>query len=132
MHHKNDKSTSNARKVWQIDPNHLTGRDVFVLSALIIGVFILMITFGLSTSHETYIKWGGLVLNTCVLFGYFAYDSRLVLQKRSFQVLTAVLLILHSAAWVILLSYVGEWKLLWFGVMAFELPTFCYLRDRPE
>jgi hypothetical protein len=80
--------------------------------------------------HEALIRWGGLAGFTAVLFGYFVGDSRQHLRQHQFWVLTAILLVLHLTAFVILLSHVEEWKLMWFTGMVIEYPVFMYFRSR--
>jgi len=52
------------------------------------------------------------------------------MRKPKFWALTASLLLVHLGAWILLLSRVEKWGLLWFNIMIFELPIFWYLRAR--
>ncbi|MGA7858289.1 MAG: hypothetical protein WCA11_10210 [Terracidiphilus sp.] len=111
---------------WHFDPDNLTVRGALIIAAgffLVGGIFI---PFG----HGAGVKFGGLTLGTILLFGYFAQDSQASHQNARFWILTAFLLVLHLAAWVILLMHVEKWGLLWFNIMVFELPVFWHLRDR--
>lgn len=80
--------------------------------------------------HEALIRWGGLVGFTAVLFGYFVSESRQFFRERRFWTMTAIFLVLHLAAFTILLTHVEEWRLMWFTGMAFEYPVLLYARSR--
>jgi hypothetical protein len=79
--------------------------------------------------HEAFIRWGGLAGFTSGLFGYFINESRQYLRSQTFWVLIALLLIVHLVAFVILLVYMEEWRLMWFMVMILEYPGFIYSRN---
>ncbi len=116
----------------KFDPNHLTARDVLIIVPLVLGLLVPMIIFGSQVSHDTYIKWGGLAVDTAVLFVFFVNESRQFLKNRRFWLLTACLLIAHLAGWIVFLIHVGEWKLAWFTAMILELPVFLHWRSRPN
>ena len=114
----------------KFDPNDLTKRDtVFVVFAVIIFL-VVSISFAFSVSDDVYIKWGGLAVDTGVLFGLFLSRSQKYLRKQQFWVLTASLLVAHLAVFAFVLSRVVEWRLAWFTVMAMEYPLFLLLRNR--
>lgn len=81
-------------------------------------------------SHDAFIRWGGLAVNTCVLFGYFIADSRPLFRRWSFWGLTIALLSLHTIVFCIVLTQVSQWKLVWFMVMILEVPALLFLRNR--
>jgi hypothetical protein len=124
MHEKTTKG-------WRFDPNALTARDVLIIVPLVLVTLVLFAAFAFQVNHDTYIRWGGLVLNTAIIFGFFISYSSQYLRKMKFWTLTICFLTVHAIAWIIFLEHVGEWKLSWFSVMVFELPVFWYLRDRP-
>ena len=55
----------------EFDPNALRARDILVIVPVIVALGALIIFFGLSVTHDVYIRWGGLALATVVLFGLF-------------------------------------------------------------
>ena len=116
----------------KFDPNHLTARDVLIIVPLVLGISAVGIAFAFLVSHEAYIKWGGLAVDTAVLFTFFVNESRQFLKNRRFWLLTACLLIAHLAGWIVFLMHVGEWKLAWFTAMILELPVFLHWRRRPN
>ena len=114
----------------RFDQNHLSARDVAVIVPLIVGVSALFIALAFLVSDDTYIRWGGLTLDTCVLFGFLIYHSRPVVRRRDFWTLVGVFLLVHLVIWVSVLKLADQWKLAWFGVMALEAPLFILLRNR--
>jgi hypothetical protein len=98
-----------------------------------IGMLIVVAAIGMAQndiSHKSFIRWGGLTVNTSVLFGYFIADSRPLFGRLSFWVLTIALLLVHLTVFAIVLIRVSEWKLVWFMVMLLEVPILFLLRDR--
>jgi hypothetical protein len=93
-----------------------------------VGVLIVIAQNGVS--QDVYIRWGGLALNTAILFGYFIADSRQFFRRWQFWALTAVLLSVHLAGFIVVLTHVAEWKLLWFMVMFLEYPVLVFSRKR--
>jgi hypothetical protein len=116
----------------KFDPNHLTARDVLMIVPMVLGFLILSIFLAFLVSDDAYIRWGGLAVDTGVLFAFFINESRQFLRKRRFWILTACLLSLHLAGWIFFLMHVGEWRLAWFTAMILEFPMFLYLRNRPS
>jgi len=114
----------------KFDPNVLSVRDVLVIVPVVVALIVLIIFFGLSVSHVVYIRWGGLALATLVLFGLFINDSREFFRKWQFWVLTVLLLAVHLTAFGIVLTHVGQWKLVWFMVIILEVPVLVFFRNR--
>jgi hypothetical protein len=112
------------------DPQNLRLRDVVVLVPLILGILCVLIAFAFVVRGDAYIRWGGLAVNSAVLFVFLLHRSRLYLKEGSFWKLVACFLALHLAAWIVVLIVVAEWKLAGFGSMALEAPLFLYLRAR--
>jgi hypothetical protein len=121
----------NAKNGWHFDPNNLSMRDVLIIAPIVLVVSAAFIAFAFLVSGDTYIRWGGLGVNTAIIFAFFIYHSRKFLRARKFWFLTASLLTAHLVIWILLLSHIGEWKLAWFLIMVLEVPAFLYLRDWP-
>jgi hypothetical protein len=104
----------------------------FVLYIAISFAFVAMLIVVARTgvSHDVYIRWGGLALNTSILFGYFIADSRQFFLRWQYWILTAVLLSVHLAGFIVVLTHVQEWKLIWFMVMFLEYPMLVFFRSR--
>jgi len=114
----------------RFDPNHLKARDVAVLAPLILAIVGLFVAFAFLVSDDTYIRWGGLTLDTCVLFGFLICHSRPVLKGRGLWALLGGFLVAHLILWVLVLKLVDQWRLAWFAPMAVEAPLFILLRDK--
>jgi len=109
--------------VWNFDPAHITWPYVLIIPS----IFAVSATVGIIAGD--FIRWGGLVLYTAFMFGFFVNDSRRFFREKRFWLLTTFLLGLHVAAFVAILLRIGEWKLLWFNAMILELPPFLLLRS---
>jgi hypothetical protein len=101
---------------------------LYVAIAFVIGIVVIFLA-QTDLSHEAYIKWGGLAVNTSALFGYFIADSRQWFDRRSFWLLSSASLLLHLGAFVAVLTHISQWKLVWFMVMYLEMPVLLYLRS---
>lgn len=76
-------------------------------------------------------RWGGLAINTGILFGYMLKDSRRNWSVPAFWVLTLAMLSAHLVVFTLILLHAQEWKVLWFLVMyPIEIPLFLFFRDR--
>jgi len=80
--------------------------------------------------NDAFIRWHGLTGFTAGLFGYFISNSGQFLREKKFWVLTAILLLVHLAGFIIVLSHVDEWRLTWFIGMAIEYPVLVFFRSR--
>jgi multidrug transporter EmrE-like cation transporter len=118
-----------AKKSRRFDPSHLTLRDVLIIVPLVLVLFVLTLAFGFLVSDETYIKWGGLGVDSVVLLAFFIFRSRESLRERRFWLLTASFFTFHLAGWIVFLSHVDQWKLAGFYIMVLEVPVFFYIRD---
>jgi len=103
----------------------------YVLYVLIAFAFlgIVFVVEG-NWGHDAFIRWGGLAGSTSVLFGYFISESRVYFRERRFWILATVLLVLHMAGFIVMLTHIEEWELMWFVGMALEYPVFVYFRCR--
>jgi hypothetical protein len=76
-------------------------------------------------------RWGGLMANTLVLFGYIVRDNRKAWRAPLFWVLVIGLLSAHLVVFTAVLLHARQWKVLWFLVMyPIEVPIFYFARDR--
>ena len=110
---------------------HARLRDFTLYAA--IGCCVAILAIGVAQTnvhHDDFIRWGGLAVNTCVLFGYFIADSRPLFKRWSFWGLTIALLSLHAIVFGIVLTFVSQWKLIWFMVMILEVPLLLFFRNR--
>jgi hypothetical protein len=79
-------------------------------------------------------RWGGLAINTAILFGYMINDSREDWSVPVFWVLALAMLCAHVIVFTLILLHAQEWRVLWFLVMyPTEIPVFVFFRKRaPE
>lgn len=108
---------------WNFDPDHLTWPYFLIIPA----VFVFSSAVGIIAGD--FIRWGGLVLFTAFIFGFFINDSRRYLREKRFWMLAASLLCVHIGTFVLILMRVEKWRLPWFGIMIFELLPFLLLRN---
>jgi hypothetical protein len=107
--------------------------DYVLYIAITFAFFAMVFVVQSKWGHDAFIRWGGLAGFTLILFGYFVGDSRSFLHKRQFWLLTALLLAMHLALFMVILSHVDEWRLMWFTGMALEYPVFLFFRGQlPE
>lgn len=104
---------------------------LFVLFCVLIalGIVGLSLFVGFRWGPEIFLRWGGLTAFTLVLFGLFVGDSEKFLRKRRFWLVTTVLLAGHLAAFIVVLTHVQQWKLMWFMVMVIEYPILLFSRN---
>ena len=84
---------------------------------------------------DRFAKWGGLAVNTLLLYGYVIKFSRGYLRRRSFWLPLTLLLIAHLGAFAVVLNRVEHWKVLWFIAMyPIEIPIIAAIcwRHPPE
>ncbi len=105
---------------------------VYLVIALVIGLGIVWYAYsGPPRDSNVIARWGGLIVNTAILFGYMINDSRRSWHAPTFWVLAVSMLIVHLAAFSFILVRAEEWKVIWFLVMyPIEIPVFLLLRDR--
>jgi hypothetical protein len=114
----------------KFDPNALTGRDILIIAPVVIGFLLLCIFFAFAVSDDVYIKWGGLVLDTSILYGFFLKYSQRYFHNIRFWMLFAATLLVHLTGFAIILTHVDQWKLVWFTGMALEIPVLLFQRNR--
>jgi hypothetical protein len=110
------------RTIWNFDPDHIT----WPYALLIPGVLVISALIGIIAGD--FVRWGGLVLCTAVIFAFFINASRRFFHERRFWLLTALVLGTHVAVFVAILLHIQQWKLIWLNVMLLELPPFLWLR----
>jgi len=75
-------------------------------------------------------RWGGLAINTILLYGFVVKQSREMWHLYSFWLPFAVLLALHIALFSVILVAFSTWRVLWFLAMyPIELPIIAVICD---
>lgn len=60
------------------------------------------------------VEWGGLSLNTAILYGYAVKNGRRFWRNWGFWFATVSVLILHLLVFIVILRRVDHWGALWF------------------
>jgi hypothetical protein len=120
---------SRPNRLLRFDPNNLTARDVAILVPVILGFFLLQVALAVLLGDQA-LRWGGLLVNSAILFAYFIQDSDEQRHSKAFWRLTSVLLITHFIFFGLIISRADEWKPVWFMVMVPELAFFVAIRNR--
>lgn len=98
-------SERNARR------SRVQARNLVLLFA-IVGVFMAVAAFfRVEVSHDTYIRWGGLILTVSVIFGILVRKSPEFYYLTSFWILVAIFVSLNLVAFGALATTVLEWRL---------------------
>jgi hypothetical protein len=72
---------------------------------------------------DRFARWGGLALNTLLLYGYVITYSKGYLRRLSFWMPLILILTVHLGTFALILSRAEHWKALWFLAMyPIELP----------
>jgi hypothetical protein len=101
-----------------------------VLLVAIVGIFMAVAAFfRVEVSHDTYIRWGGLILTVTVIFGILVRRSPKFYHLTSFWILVAIFVSLNLVAFGALVTSVLDWRLPWFGLMLIEVPVFISLLE---
>jgi len=105
---------------------------IYVLIGVGVVAFIMVLAFNRDFFHpEQIARWGGLVLYTPVIFGAVIQQHRQFWKQAAFWVTIAILLLLHIAAFSMLLQRVQEWRIVWYGLAGvFEGPAMMFVCGR--
>ena len=87
----------------------------FALYVAIGLTLVLLVVWGASheISGDVVGRWGGLAVNTAILFGYTAKHHRASLKRGSFWFVISSLFILHLLLFVHVLQTFEGWRLAW-------------------
>jgi len=94
-------------------------RDFAVYFSIAIAV-VLLIVWGsmhsIKPGAEVIGKWGGLAVNTLIVFGYTIRHNRPSL-RRAFWALILLLFVVHAGVFMAVLGRLAEWKVAWWAVV---------------
>ena len=95
-------------------------RDFTIYVSIAIAV-VLLILWGSIHNVEPGVgviaKWGGLAVNTLIVFGYTIRNTRPSDRSGSFWVLMLLLLVLHLGVFTGVLLRLPEWRTTWWAVV---------------
>jgi hypothetical protein len=103
----------------------------YLLVATIFGLAVVWFAFHSRGLKDDFVaRWGGLILNTAILYGYFLKESRPFWHAWVFWLATASVFIVHLLSFIVILQRVEHWSVLWFLFMyAIEVPLLSVLCD---
>lgn len=104
---------------------------VYLVIALSIGFTIVWFAYkSEGTRNDVIERWGGLILNTAILYGYIVKESRPFWHAWGFWLAIISVLILHLLMFAVLLQRVEHWSVLWFLFMyPVEIPVLAIACD---
>jgi hypothetical protein len=104
---------------------------LYVLIAIAIGIGIVWFAYTSNEGgSESISRWGGLVLNTVILYGYVLKESRPFWHAWGFWLSFVSMLSLHSLAFIFILQHVEHWSVLWFlFIYPVEIPALAIISD---
>jgi hypothetical protein len=102
---------------------------LYILIGLVFG--ITAIVLGRSNiSAKAANQWVSVIFFTSILYGTFIALNRSLYRTRSFWILTIVLLSLHLAFFITMVTLVDQWRPIWSAVMFFEAPALDALKGK--
>lgn len=82
------------------------------------------------TRNDIIARWGGLIVNTAILYGYIVKEGRPFWRAWGFWLAVISVLALHALAFIVILQRVEHWSVLWFLFMyPIEIPALAILCD---
>jgi hypothetical protein len=80
--------------------------------------------------NQDILRWGGLLLNTLLLFGFVIKQSRPFWHAWAFWVILASMLVLHVLVFCVILQRTQHWNASWFLLMyPVEVPLIVIVLD---
>jgi hypothetical protein len=90
-----------------------------IVAALVLGaiMYLLVISAGGRPSHDSVVKWMGLVGFMIVAFGYAIRQCRRYWYRKVFWFAITSLLAIHLICFFVAFSFVAHWNMVWFFVV---------------
>jgi hypothetical protein len=112
-------------------PRRIRDLVVYLLIAIAVAVGIVWYAYASDGSGNASIsRWGGLLLNTAILYGYVLKESRPFWHAWGFWMALVLGLSLHTLVFVVVLQHVEHWSVLWFLFMyPVEIPVLAIVFD---
>lgn len=104
---------------------------ILVAIALIIGVGVYwFVNQGIRPSHDSMVKWTGLIVFTPVTFGFAVKQSKSHWRNKIFWATMTGMLIVHFTGFWIMSQLITHWSMIWFFVTcAVEGPLIVSVAD---
>jgi len=112
-------------------PRRIRDLALYLLIAVAVALGIVWFAYRSDGGqHESISRWGGLIVNTAILYGYVLKESRPFWHAWAFWLPWIAVLGLHMGAFIIILKHVEHWSVLWFLFMyPIEIPGLAIVCD---
>lgn len=108
-------------------------RDLTLYLLIAIAVAVAIVWYAYTsdgTGSESISRWGGLIVNTAILYGYVLKESRSFWHAWGFWLALISVLSLHTLVFILILQHVVHWSVLWFLFMyPIEIPGLAIVCD---
>jgi hypothetical protein len=108
-------------------------RDLTLYLLIAIAVTIAIVWYAYKSDaagNESISRWGGLIVNTAILYGYVLKESRPFWHAWGFWLALISALSLHTLVFILILQHVEHWSVLWFLFMyPIEIPGLAIVCD---
>ena len=104
---------------------------LYLLIAIAVALGVVWFAYrSTGTSDESISRWGGLIVNTAILYGYVLKESRPFWHAWAFWLAIIGVLGLHTSVFIVILQRVDHWSILWFLLMyPVEIPGLAIVCD---
>jgi hypothetical protein len=104
---------------------------LYLLIATVICIGIVWFAYKSDgTGAESISRWGGLILNTAILYGYVLKESTPFWHAWGFWRAFISVLSIHSLVFIVIFQHVEHWSVLWFLFMyTVEIPALAIISD---
>ena len=104
---------------------------LYLLIAIAVAVGIIWFAYKSDGMENEFIsRWGGLLVNSAILYGYVVKESKPFWHAWGFWLALISALSFHSLVFIVILQRVEHWSVLWFLFMyPIELPALAIVCD---
>jgi hypothetical protein len=104
---------------------------LYLLIAIVVAVTMAWYAYNSDgMGNESISRWGGLIVNTAILYGYVLKESRPFWHAWGFWLALIAVLVLHTVVFIFTLQHVEHWSVLWFLFMyPIEIPGLAIVCD---
>jgi len=104
---------------------------VYLLIALLIALGLVWYAYNSDgTKNDLIARWGGLIVNTVILYGYVVKEGRPFWHAWGFWLAIILVLSLHVLVFSVIFQRVEHWSVIWFLFMyPVEIPVLAIVCD---
>ena len=124
------RATVSGHKPWS-SSGRIRDLALYLLIAVAVALGIIWFAYrSTGTGDESISRWGGLIVNTAILYGYVLKEGRPFWHAWAFWLAFVAVLGLHLAVFIVILQRVEHWSVLWFLFMyPIEIPALAIVCD---